>query len=240
MIIIVVGILLIALGIGTSLYFIFGYDWANADTSDVYISILVEFYKFSLAVILVGGAVLLYKYYTDRVVERKERVEREREDREVLRRRLDEFFRDLTRTYNRVKFLRRELKRALSDLPAHRHTIDEARYVELMRELNIVQLELEEHRQLAETRPAFLTGIPGCGVRELQSCEDYLRQVTKEYEEHGLPDADGGRLVVEAGSRLFQFTASRTHPDHDCSAADRFFGPLNALYGQVAGELSED
>lgn len=174
--------------------------------------------------------------------ERQERAASEnrlRDLKSARQRRLEEFLREATEEYNKIKYLRRELRNALVPKEGDSYLIEGRRYDDLMRGLNRGQLKLEQFRRILESKPSYLTFMGDNGIIWISQAEEYLRRVTREYEYHNLDEApgDAGNFMVTPESRLFQYTVSRSNKLHDGTSVNDHFLPLDNFFRMLAQHI---
>lgn len=219
----VLGAVICVLGCISSVGIFFFIDWQ--DGNSVRESMLVELFNFSITTVFVGGAVLFYQA-----------AARAKETRSNSKKRLEEFYREFTETYNDIKYYRRELRREFTAHTEDEYVISRESYEKLLRELNRGQLRLEAFRRILQSRPEYLSFLEGQGLKSVYVAEEYLRQITKEYESKTLSplENDDGLLLVPSDSRLFQYVVSRSNAHHDGSSLAQHFGPLDDLFNELA------
>lgn len=234
---VLIGAFLCVAGVIIATWLFAGMDWDSATSEQQ--KMLHEIFKFSVTTIIVGGAALFYGALQRRNDERQEQALQAREAKAARRHRLEEFLRECTDAYNGIKFIRRELRNALIPSADGAFEINAQRYTELLRELNQGQLKLEQYRRLLESKPAYLAFFGDEGAAWLSSAEEYLRQVTREYEHRRLLKTVGSddKLIVPPDSRLFQYAVSRKNTEHDGSSVTEHFGPLDRFFWKMASNI---
>ncbi|WP_372572906.1 hypothetical protein [Ruegeria jejuensis] len=222
-----IGIALIVFGLLGGLYLFFVFDWTAEIPADKG-KMLHELFKFSIATMIVGGAGLLYQY-----------LQSEYEARRARRSFLEEFLREVTTSYNRIKFIRRKLRREMVRADGGEFHISIADYQKLMDELNLGQLELEQFARIMESDPEPLREVAKDGVSQVRTAEHYLRKVTKEYENRVLNETDDGKSYrVTPNTRLLKWAAARKDRAGDESVHQQHFTPLDNFYKKLREEIS--
>ncbi|MBO9403126.1 hypothetical protein J7412_20055 [Shimia sp. R9_3] len=222
---------------------------------------LHELFKFSVTTVLVGGAALVYDALSKRADERHEKAEKEREDRKAdlereretrealqerireraaaQRRQLEHFLREATDAYNEIKYIRRELRNALSSQENGTFHVGVERYCQLLRSLNRGQLKLEQFRRILMSKPDYLSFLGEQAADWLADAEEYLRHVTQEYEYRRLENLEDGTLIVDPKSKLFQYVVSRSNEHHDGSSMTMHFRPLDKFFQMLASHIEQ-
>lgn len=258
-----IGYVVLAIGLAGVVYFLFMFDWGAANTSSKTLAdVWFEIFKFSLLTMTVGGATIIYnqvkaeqekraaaaekKQEQERTNLQKQRdreaeLERARAARELALRqyeaqRIEQFFRDLTHTYNNIKSIRRLLRHFSTPAGVDHFEIPNGRYGDAMIELNRKQLELEFGRRLARLKPTGLENISEAAVDELGKAEDYLREVIREFEKADLSNP-GGKTTFSHSSALGRFIASSSPKGANTEVSGAFFSRLDVIYREIVEQM---
>lgn len=249
-----VGLILLSGGGGIALFMFStfpapGPDVSGKTTSDAYF----ELFKFAVTAMIAGGVAMIWAE-----LKRREEAAAEaraaREASEAARRKtqamenakrqkeIEEYFRDLALTYNDIKRERRVLNHALLPQPNGTYEIFDDTYNACMDTLNRLQLQVEFGKRLAELGPGALAGIGPAIKGNLDKAENYLRDITREYESRTLPyrlDPKGGGWVeVTPESHTAGFLSSRVMQGRvGPKASSEFFGPMDDVYGKIGEEV---
>ena len=202
-----------------------------------------ELFKFFLTVVLVGGAGLIYADIKEREESAQKARSKARDRNRERQRQLEQFFRDLTHTYNNIKQQRRILRRGLEKVPSGGWDLHESNYWDCMNELNDLQLQLEFGRRLTKLGIGALEMLGAKVEPELRAAEKYLRKVTDEFEAKELKHDDApGRenfILVPETSELYEFVRETREDGKPISRArEEFFRPLNEAYRLINTEIT--
>lgn len=228
--------LLIIFGAGFSVFFISNPQDVFGLNAQDYVATWFEIFKFSLTVLLVGGATLFYsEIKNDAAVEDRKNAEKKIEsDRSIERLRVSrEALADVTRSllsvYNEVKFIKRELKKEFFDT----NRTDEGEiplevYDKMMSELEKHQLEFETFKRLEYSMLGFSVENANETQQLFRVIESYLRRILKEYERREIVSSDV--VVVAEDTLLFGFIRPQREDD---SAEVELFVPFRDIIASI-------
>ena len=247
-----VGVAILLAGLVAVIWFVLVFEW-QPDRGKTRYDVMFELFKFALVTMTVGGATILYNWIRkeQEATEARHRKEREtalerRREAEAVRadrrryeaQRLESYFSELTRTYNFIKAVRRQLRHHAHDRGDGTFTMIGGAYGGRMLDLNQSQLALEFAQRLASIKPAGLENIPDAALVGLSEAEEYLREVIREFESKKIVNPSE-TLSFSYGDPLGRFLVGKRDPGAPADAHLRFFAKLDVFFQAIVNRMDE-
>ncbi|MEM1299649.1 MAG: hypothetical protein AAGH68_10255 [Pseudomonadota bacterium] len=201
-----------------------------------------ELFKFAVTAMIAGGVAMIWDAFKRREEAASEARASRGAQNAKRQKEIETYFRNLTKTYNQVKFERRILNHALLRRQDGTYDIFDKTYGASMDSLNELQLQLEFGKRLAELGAGALVDVGPKIKGDLYTAEQFLRAITEEYETRDLPYRDdpagGGWVQVRPDSKLAGFVSRQVMEGRKGpKASSNFFLPMDTVYQQIADEV---
>lgn len=225
------GLILILGGLAVSTL-LFSVDWSTKlDARQL--DMIHEVFNFSLTAMIAGGATLLYVSIQKDIDKKHVIAESLSNQQEISREKLLSLLNDFTEVYHNIKYIRRNLRRALTVSDDGSCYMDRSSYEDLMNKLNRHQLKLEFFARALNAKPPYLENIHSGGYQLMRTAEEYLRELIREYESRSLDKDDKSNIFVHYDSRLYVFIARQQSKYFDRDVNKKFFAPMNKFFALI-------